>query len=53
VIGTRLDVSEDIPEVPPDDPDAAAYAVYDYLGWLLEHAVGARSADLADGRRGT
>ena len=45
VIGTRLDVTEEIPEIREGDPDAPAYAVYDYLGWLLEQAVNAISAD--------
>jgi hypothetical protein len=48
VIGTRLDVTEELPRIAPDDPDRSAYEVYEYLGWLLEHAVGAASADLAD-----
>jgi hypothetical protein len=30
-----------------DDPDAPAYAVYEYLGWLMEQAVRAMSEDLA------
>lgn len=39
VLGTRLDVSETGP--PPDmsPDDAAAYAAYEQLGGLLEHAV--------------
>jgi hypothetical protein len=48
VIGTRLDVTEEIPELHEGDPDAPAYAVYDYLGWLLEQAVNAISGDLPD-----
>jgi Domain of unknown function (DUF2017) len=50
VIGTRLDVTEDLPEVREGDPNASAYEVYEYLGWLLEHAVGAASADLTKSR---
>ena len=54
VIGTRLEVTEELPEIAEDDPDAPAYAVYDYLGWMLELAVEAMSEDLADPRiRGT
>ena len=45
VIGTRLDVSEDMDEIDPDDPDAPLFAAYGYLGWLLENIVAA----LADG----
>ena len=42
VLGTRLDVSEDTGlDVDPSHPDAAALAVYGYLGFLLEHLVDA------------
>ena len=41
VLGTRLDVSEDMDEIDPADPDAPTLAVYGYLGWLLEHIVAA------------
>jgi hypothetical protein len=34
VIGTRLDVSEDMPEPAPDDPAAPEYALYELLGQL-------------------
>lgn len=47
VIGTRLDLSENLPDLDPRDPAAPALAVYEYLGWLLEQAVSAMSADLA------
>lgn len=46
VLGTRLDVSEDDPEVDPDDPDAPAHAVYHYLGLLVSEAVDALERDL-------
>jgi len=40
VVGTRLDVSEeDVGPPDPDHPDAPAYALYDFLGWLLERTV--------------
>jgi hypothetical protein len=40
VLGTRLDVSEDMDPVPaPDDPDAPLLALYGYLGYLLESIV--------------
>ena len=45
VLGTRLDVSEDLDEIPLDDPDAPLYGVYGYLGWLLEHIVEALSGN--------
>lgn len=42
-LGTRLDVSEDPAEMSArlaqDDPHAAAYAVYSWLGWLQETLV--------------
>lgn len=41
VLGTRLDVSEDMDEIDPDDPDASLFAAYSYLGWLLENIVAA------------
>lgn len=46
VIGTRLDVSEEMVEEPPDadDPSAPAFALYHYLGWLQEHIVEALSS---------
>ncbi|MGK2949629.1 MAG: DUF2017 family protein [Acidimicrobiales bacterium] len=46
VLGTRLDVSEDQVDVDEDDPDAPAYAVYGYLGFLLDEAVDALAAGL-------
>lgn len=47
VLGTRLEVGEDLPMLDIDHPDAPAYAVYEYLGWLMEQAVRAMSQDLA------
>ena len=46
VLGTRLDVSEDMydREMDPDDPVAPAFAVYSYLGWLQEQVVDALSS---------
>ena len=45
VLGTRLDVSEDMDALglDLDDPNAPLYGVYGYLGWLLEHIVEALS----------
>jgi hypothetical protein len=48
VIGTRLDVGEEPYEPDPSDPEAPSYAVYHYLGFLLEHAVHAMTDELAD-----
>ena len=48
VLGTRLDVSEDLRDVDADDPDAPAYAVYEYLGFLLSEVVDALAAGLPE-----
>ncbi|MBW8825381.1 MAG: DUF2017 family protein [Acidobacteria bacterium] len=40
VLGTRLDVSEDMDLVPdPGDPDAGLLSLYGYLGYLLETLI--------------
>lgn len=46
VLGTRLDVDEEPRELDQSDPDAPAYAVYEYLGWVLSQVVDALSVDL-------
>ena len=46
VLGTRLDVDEELPALADDDPLAPAYAVYEYLGWLLSQVVDVGSRDL-------
>ncbi len=46
VLGTRLDVTEDLSEVPETDPRAPALAVYHYLGWLQEQLVAAAAGEL-------
>lgn len=46
VLGTRLDVDEDPLELDEGDPLAPAYAVYEYLGWVLSQVVDALSPDL-------
>ena len=40
-LGTRLEVTEDLDPgaVPRNHPEAAAYAVYWWLGWAQEHLV--------------
>jgi len=44
VLGTRLDVSEETDlDVGQEHPEAAAYALYAYLGWLLELLIDAAS----------
>jgi hypothetical protein len=46
VLGTRLDVDEELPQLDADDPLAPAYAVYEYLGWLLSQVVDVLGEDL-------
>jgi hypothetical protein len=46
VLGTRLDVDEEPPELDETDSLAPAYAVYEYLGWVLSQVVDALSGDL-------
>lgn len=48
VLGTRLDVSEEQLALQADDPDAPAYAVYEYLGFLLSEVVDALSEGLPE-----
>lgn len=49
VLGTRLDVTEDMADVraslPPDSLPAAELAAYDWLSWLQEMLVGALTGD--------
>lgn len=48
VLGTRLDVGEELIEVEADDPDAPAYAVYEYLAFLLTEVVDALAGGLPE-----
>jgi hypothetical protein len=49
VLGTVLDVSEDeLPELDEDDPMLPAWAVYDFLGGVVDAAVRALGETLAD-----
>ena len=48
VLGERLDVTEDL-DVDQRDPEAPAYALYEWLGWLLEQLVRAAADDLPSG----
>ena len=43
VLGQRLDVTEDLEPLDERDPDAPAFALYEWLGWLLEQLI--RAAD--------
>ncbi len=49
VLGTRLDVTEEMYDrpVPEDDPRAPAFALYGYLGWLEEQVVEALAAGIS------
>src|SRR2546425_6606763 len=48
VLGTRLDVTEDLYDAPiaEDDPNAPSHTLYLYLGWLQEQVVDALAAGL-------
>ena len=46
VLGTRLDVTEDMDEVDPEDPRAPAFALYGYLTWLQGEIIEALAAAL-------
>jgi hypothetical protein len=48
VLGTRLDVSEDEHDFDPAAPDAAARAIYHYLGWVLEEIVSVMAEGLPE-----
>jgi len=48
VLGTRLDVTEELVSVDPDDADAPAHAVYEYLGFLLSEVVDAVTEGLPE-----
>jgi Domain of unknown function (DUF2017) len=48
VLGTRLDVTEDMPSPRPDDPAAAEYALYEYLGGLQYLLIETLADDLPD-----
>ena len=50
VLGTRLDVQEEMAPVEPSHPDAQPLAVYHYLSWLLEQVVDAMHSTLPDPR---
>src|SRR3954454_18623705 len=43
VLGTRLDVTEDMEQPADDDPAARAYALYAYLSFLQDQVVSALS----------
>ena len=52
VLGTRLDVSEDMGAPPaPEDPLAPAFALYSYLTWLESQAVDALAQGLPSAPR--
>ncbi len=48
VLGTRLDVTEDMPAPGPDDPSAAEYGFFEFLGQLQYLIVEVLSDHLPD-----
>ena len=51
VLGTQLDIQTetDGDDLPDDDPKAATFALYHYLGWLVSQIVDALAAGLDAG----
>jgi hypothetical protein len=52
VLGTQLDVSEDVVEIEPDDPRVDQFTVYQYLSMLQGEIIDALSAGLSRGGTG-
>lgn len=48
VLGTQLDVSEELDMIDDDDPRAPVFAVYGWLGLLVERSVDALQGTVAD-----
>jgi hypothetical protein len=48
VVGTRLDVGEELPAIDPDDPNFMFYVLYETLGELLYHIVAALTPGLPE-----
>ena len=48
VLGTRLDVSEDMEAPDPEDPTAPEYALYELLGQLQYLMIEVLAAELPD-----
>ena len=51
VLGTQLDVTEEMAELPDDDPAAPRQALYHYLTWLQDQIITELAAGLPE--RGT
>jgi Domain of unknown function (DUF2017) len=51
MLGTSLDVSEEVEELPDSDPRSSQLAVYRYLSWLQDEVIGALASGLpSEGR---
>jgi hypothetical protein len=48
VLGTQLDVTEDMTSIDPDDPRAPVFGVYGWLGMLVERGIEALQGSVAD-----
>jgi hypothetical protein len=51
VLGTRLDVCEDMEPPAPEDPSAGEYALFEFLGELQYLLIDVLAAELPDGGR--
>lgn len=49
VLGTQLDVTEDMDAIGPDDPEVEQFAVYQYLSMLQDEIVGVLTTTLPGG----
>ncbi|HXW32573.1 MAG TPA: DUF2017 family protein [Acidimicrobiales bacterium] len=52
VLGTQLQVTEDMTDIDPDDPRAAGFALYAYLSMVQDELVDALASELPKGARG-
>ena len=48
VLGTQLDVTEEMTTIDPDDPRAPVFGVYGWLGMLVERGIEALQGSVAD-----
>ena len=48
VLGTQLDVTEDMIAIDPDDPRAPVFGVYGWLGMLVERGIEALQGSVAE-----
>ena len=52
VLGTQLQVTEDMTNIDPDDPRAAGFALYAYLSMVQDELADALASELPKGAKG-